>query len=68
MNTSASAALIAAIALYTLSSSVHSGDEEEAGERWLAGDHHIHSRYSVTYARSPGVTAGQTGPAHVKIT
>lgn len=49
MNTSASAALIAAIALYTLSSSVHSGDEEEAGERWLAGDHHIHSRYSVTY-------------------
>ena len=29
--------------------STQGADEQETQERWLAGDHHIHSRYSVLY-------------------
>ena len=25
-------------------------DEAVTGQRWLAGDHHVHSRYSVSYS------------------
>lgn len=40
-------ALAALTALAACSSQVQ--DEPEEPERWLAGDHHIHSRYSVLY-------------------
>ncbi|MEX0942268.1 MAG: hypothetical protein WD002_06945 [Pseudomonadales bacterium] len=52
----------AAIAAALLLSSCALGDREEpqTGESWLAGDHHIHSRYSVGYDREnlPNYTIG----------
>lgn len=40
---------IANVALLLSACSGQDVDEREPGERWLAGDHHIHSRYSVLY-------------------
>jgi len=38
-------------------------DAHEPEERWLAGDHHIHSRYSVAYDQTnlPAFTIGRDG-------
>lgn len=43
-------AAVAATSLFLLSAcAVQGGDEQVPAERWLAGDHHIHSHYSVSY-------------------
>ncbi len=43
------AAITANVVLLLAACSMQDADEPEPEERWLAGDHHIHSRYSVEY-------------------
>lgn len=57
-------AAITANAILLLSAcSMQDADEREPEERWLAGDHHIHSRYSVEYDwdNLPAYTFGVEG-------
>ncbi|MEX2494854.1 MAG: hypothetical protein WD448_02130 [Woeseia sp.] len=42
-------AIIGGFAIALSACSMQDTDEQESQERWLAGDHHIHSRYSVLY-------------------
>jgi hypothetical protein len=51
--------------LYTVAAcSVQNADEAELKARWLAGDHHMHSRYSVGYDEEnlPSYTIGGDAP------
>ncbi|MDH3439991.1 MAG: phosphoesterase, partial [Gammaproteobacteria bacterium] len=45
----AQAAFQAIFVFFLAACDVHGADRHEPEERWLAGDHHIHSRYSVLY-------------------
>ena len=57
-------AAITANAILLLSAcSMQDADERAPEERWLAGDHHIHSRYSVEYDGDnlPAYTFGVEG-------
>lgn len=57
------ATIIAGIVTLMSACSVQDTDEEESQERWLAGDHHVHSRYSVTYDQDnlPAYSIGGDG-------
>ena len=41
------AVVFSAVVVFTAAPSPVSADDADQGRRWLAGDHHIHSRYSV---------------------
>jgi len=58
------AAIIANAVLLLSACAIQDVDEREPGERWLAGDHHSHSRYSVGYDQDnlPAYTIGGDAP------
>jgi len=58
------AAIIANVALLLSACPMQDVDEPEPEERWLAGDHHSHSRYSVGYDQDnlPAYTIGGDAP------
>lgn len=60
----ARAAIIANVALFLSACALQDVDEGQSEERWLAGDHHMHSRYSVSYddQKSPAFTIGGDAP------
>ena len=60
----ARAAIIANIILLLSACPMRDVDEREPEERWLAGDHHSHSRYSVGYDQDnlPAYTIGGDAP------
>jgi hypothetical protein len=55
--------IIANAALLLSACAMQDVNEQEPEERWLAGDHHIHSRYSVSYDEGnlPAFTVGEDG-------
>jgi hypothetical protein len=57
------ATIIAGSVILLSACSVQGTDEDESQERWLAGDHHVHSRYSVTYDQDnlPAYSIGGDG-------
>jgi len=60
----ANVAIAATIALFLSACAIQDADEREPEERWLAGDHHMHSRYSVgyDYENLPAYTIGGDAP------
>ena len=56
-------AIIAKIVMLLSACATQNADERVPKERWLAGDHHIHSRYSVEYHQDdlPAFTIGRDG-------
>jgi len=55
--------IIANVALFLSACAMQDTDRREPEERWLAGDHHMHSRYSVGYDEEnlPAYTIGVDG-------
>jgi hypothetical protein len=49
MSTGVSTTIIAGIVIWLSACSGQGRDNQESQLRWLAGDHHVHSRYSVLY-------------------
>ena len=58
------AATTANVVLVLSACTTQGADEPESEERWLAGDHHMHSRYSVGYDEEnlPAYTIGGEAP------
>jgi hypothetical protein len=58
------AAIIASVAILLSASAKQGSVEQEPEERWLAGDNHMHSRYSVGYDNKwlPAYTIGGDAP------
>ena len=60
----ANVAIAATIALFLSACAIQDADERQPEESWLAGDHHMHSRYSVgyDYENLPAYTIGGDAP------
>lgn len=58
------AAITASVVLFLSACAMQDAGEREPEERWLAGDHHMHSRYSVGYDEEnlPAYTIGGDAP------
>ncbi len=58
------ATIIVNVLLFLSACTTQDADEGQSEERWLAGDHHMHSRYSVSYddQKSPAFTIGGDAP------